>query len=104
MRQNVVFIINQKCNDKNDLIDNNKKKQEKENKLSRTKNKKKTGRKKNKTDSGDEESEEDDAIQFDTDSEPNELMGQESPDSVDPECIFCQILFSEDTRGETWIK
>ncbi|KAJ8958699.1 hypothetical protein NQ318_016426 [Aromia moschata] len=102
MRQNVVFIINQKFNDTNDLIDNNKK-QEKENKLTRTKNKKKTGRKKNKTDSGDEESEEEDAIQFVTDSEPNELMGQESPDSVDAECIFCQRLFSEDTRGETWI-
>ncbi|KAJ8956728.1 hypothetical protein NQ318_014083 [Aromia moschata] len=51
----------------------------------RTKNKKKTGRKKNKTDSEDEDSEEEDATQFDTDSEPDELMGQESPDSVDAE-------------------
>ncbi|KAJ8943347.1 hypothetical protein NQ318_000562 [Aromia moschata] len=99
MRQNVVAAVITSSPYKNNLIDKNKKKQEKENKLTRTKNKKKTGRKKNKTDSEDEYSEEEDAIQFGPDSEPDELMGQECPDSVDAECMFCQRLFFEDTRG-----
>ncbi|KAJ8959318.1 hypothetical protein NQ318_022004 [Aromia moschata] len=81
MRQNVVAAVITSSPYKNNLIYKNKKKQEKENKLTRTKNKKKTGRKKNKTDRiWIASSEEEDAIQFDTDSEPDELMGQESPD------------------------
>ncbi|GBP34191.1 Probable RNA-directed DNA polymerase from transposon BS [Eumeta japonica] len=41
---------------------------------------------------------------FDEDSEPDELMGQACPDSADAECMFCQILFSTENRGEKWIR
>lgn len=61
--------------------------------------KEKTKSKNSPTDSDDEEE-----MHFDTDSEPDAVIGQEAPDSEDAECMFCNSLFSQDTRGETWIK
>ncbi|CAF4927357.1 unnamed protein product [Pieris macdunnoughi] len=62
---------------------------------------KKMGKKpkeKTKANSDDEE-----VMIFDTDSEPDALIGYTAPDSEDSECIFCGGLFSNDTHGETWI-
>lgn len=97
---------------KNDLIEKSKKREEKENQLSKTKNKKqsekktkgkqpkeKTNAKNNSADSDDDE-----MVLFDTDSEPDALIGFTAPDSEDAECIFCLMLFSNDTQGKTWIK
>lgn len=93
---------------KSDLIEKNKKKEEKENKLAKNKNKKQNEKKSKgkkpkekmpKSDSDDEE-----MMLFDTDSEPDALIGNAAPDSDDSECIFCGMLFSNDTQGETWVK
>ncbi|CAH2056965.1 unnamed protein product, partial [Iphiclides podalirius] len=88
---------------KNYLVNKNMKRQEKE---SKTKNKKKTAKrkqqtKKNRNDREEEDSEERDVIQFDEDSEHDELMDQVSPDSADAECMFCSNLFSMDKSGES---
>ncbi|CAH2001885.1 unnamed protein product [Acanthoscelides obtectus] len=41
---------------------------------------------------------------LDTESETDALIGNTAPDSEDAECIFCGMLFSNDTHGETWVK
>ncbi|KAL3288212.1 hypothetical protein HHI36_002663 [Cryptolaemus montrouzieri] len=43
-------------------------------------------------------------IDLDTDSETDTVIGQEAPDSEDAECMCFNSLFSQNTRGETWIK
>ncbi|KAL4705758.1 hypothetical protein ACJJTC_018357 [Scirpophaga incertulas] len=49
-------------------------------------------------------SDDDEMILFDTDSEPEGLEKRTAPDTEDAECMFCHMLFSNDTQGETWIK
>ncbi|KAL4719256.1 hypothetical protein ACJJTC_005805 [Scirpophaga incertulas] len=91
---------------KNDLIDQRNKKTQKENKITKAKNKKQNKNKlkrkplNEKTDSSDD----DEMILFDTDSEPEGLEKRTAPDTEDAECMFCHMLFSNDTQGETWIK
>ncbi|KAL3281146.1 hypothetical protein HHI36_004365 [Cryptolaemus montrouzieri] len=68
-------------------------------KESKGKQQKKKTKSNNPIDSDDEKE-----IYFDTDSEPDSLMRQEAPDSKDAECMFCNNLFSQDTREETWLK
>lgn len=50
------------------------------------------------------DSDDEEEIHFDTDSDPDAVIGQEAPDAADVECMFCNCLFSQDARGETWIK
>ncbi|XP_072945514.1 uncharacterized protein [Epargyreus clarus] len=89
---------------KNDLIETNKKKIEKENKTKDKKpkqKKKSSGNKKAKTR---DESESEEYIQFDSDSEPDAPIGRAAPDTADAACMFCQELFSENADGELWIR
>ncbi|CAH1974977.1 unnamed protein product [Acanthoscelides obtectus] len=51
-----------------------------------------------------EKNDDEEMMMFDTDSEPDALIGNTAPDSEDAECIFCGMLFSNDTHGETWVK
>lgn len=89
---------------KNDLIETNKKKIEKENKTKDKKPKQKKrsiGNKKAKTR---DESEGEEDIQFDSDSEPDAPIGREAPDTADAACMFCRELFSENAAGELWVR
>ncbi|CAH1958334.1 unnamed protein product [Acanthoscelides obtectus] len=93
-----------------DLIEKSKKKEEKQNKWAKNKNQKQNKKKskgkkprekiKSQSDSDDDE----EMMLFDTDSEPDALIGNTAPDSEHAECIFCGMLFSNDTHGETWVK
>lgn len=95
---------------KNDLTEKNKKKEEKENNLTKAKNKKQNKTKgkqpkgKTKTKNVPVDSDDDEMVLFDSDSETDALIGFVAPDSEDAECIFCHMLYSNDTQGETWIK
>ena len=32
------------------------------------------------------------------------MPGQKKPDDLDATCIFCEVRFSEDRKGELWVQ
>ncbi|KAL3272664.1 hypothetical protein HHI36_014128 [Cryptolaemus montrouzieri] len=104
-KETTAEIITSSC--KNQLIDSNRKNNEKKNRLSKSKNKifeeKTKGKQqieKTKSNNSFIDSDDEKEIHFDTASEPDVVIEQESPDSRDADCMFCKSPFPQDTLGE----
>ncbi|KAL0809939.1 hypothetical protein ABMA28_010794 [Loxostege sticticalis] len=96
---------------KNDLMEKNNKKTANEQKTNKNKTgkaqkkKPKNMKKKNQKGSDDKDidSEDEEDVPLDSDTDPDPIFG-DVPNSADAECMFCQQLFSENTRGELWVR